>query len=81
MRFYVILLMIMRNYERMLNTKMAMIDTYRNNIIRKRQELAKLQSDKASEAKKIAGFNSKINSADQAIGRTKSVRMYFIPIR
>lgn len=51
---------------------MAIIDTYRNNINRKRQDLAKLQSDKASESKKVAGFNSKINSANQAIGRTKS---------
>ena len=56
----------------MLKSIMAMIDTYRNNIIRKRQELAKFHSDKASESKKIADFNSKINSANQAIVRIKS---------
>lgn len=51
---------------------MALIYMYRNNVIRKKQELAKLSSDKANESKKISNLNSKINSAKQAISRTKS---------
>ena len=51
---------------------MALIDVYRNNVIRKKQELAKLSNDKAKESKKISDLNSKINSAKQAISRTKS---------
>jgi hypothetical protein len=32
---------------------MALIDTYRNNLARKRDELAKLSHDKANESSKI----------------------------
>lgn len=51
---------------------MALIDMYRNNVIRKKQELTKLSNDKAKESKKISDLNSKINSAKQVISRTKS---------
>lgn len=51
---------------------MALIDTYRNNVLRKKKELAKLQSDRANETKKIPGNTNKILSAKQAISRTKS---------
>ncbi|MBS5936802.1 CHAT domain-containing protein [Clostridium sp.] len=51
---------------------MALIDMYRNNVIRKKQELSKLSNDKAKESKKISDLNSKINSAKKTISRTKS---------
>lgn len=52
---------------------MALIDTYRNNVLRKKKELAKLQSDRANETKKIPGSTRKILSAKQTISRTKSL--------
>lgn len=52
---------------------MALIDTYRTSIMRKKKEVAKLQSDKASEIKKISDHTKKILSAKQAISRTKSL--------
>lgn len=51
---------------------MSFIDTYTNNILRKKNELAKLQSDKANETKKIPSYRNKIISAQQAISRTTS---------
>ena len=33
---------------------MAMIDTYRRNVVKKREDIAKLASDKAKEKEKIA---------------------------
>jgi hypothetical protein len=51
---------------------MAMIDTYRNNIQRKRDELAKLSKDRANESSKIPPLNAKILSANNTISRTKS---------
>lgn len=51
---------------------MAIIDTYRNNIMRKKSELAKLQSDRASETKKIPTQTSKIISARKTLQTTKS---------
>ena len=51
---------------------MAIIDTYRNNIMRKKSELAKLQSDRASESKKIPSQTSKIISAKKTLQSTKS---------
>jgi hypothetical protein len=51
---------------------MALIEIYRNNIERKKQEMAKLSSDKARETKKIPDLKKKIISANEAIGRTKS---------
>lgn len=51
---------------------MAIIDTYRNNIMRKKSELAKLQSDRASETKKTPAQSSKIISARKTLQSTKS---------
>ena len=49
---------------------MAMIDTYLSNVARKRQELAKLSSDRANESGKIQPLKAKILSAKSAISRT-----------
>jgi hypothetical protein len=51
---------------------MALIDTYRNNVGRKRDELAKLSADRARESGKIPSLSAKILSAQSAISRTKS---------
>lgn len=51
---------------------MAFIDTYRNNILRKKTELARLQGDRASQTKKIPSLTSKIISAKRTISNTKS---------
>jgi hypothetical protein len=51
---------------------MALIDTYRANMIRKREELAKLSADKSKESEKIPHLKTKILSAQSAIARTKS---------
>lgn len=51
---------------------MAQIDTYRSAVLRKKQELAKLNQDLAKEQAKIAPLESKINSANSAISRTKN---------
>ena len=51
---------------------MAIVDTYKNNMIRKRDELVKLSHDKANETAKISRLNSKILSAQKAIFQTKS---------
>ena len=51
---------------------MALIDTYRNNVTRKRAEIAKLTADKAKEKSKIAKARTKIDNANSAINRTKN---------
>lgn len=51
---------------------MAIIDSYRNTKITKQKELAKLTTDKAREFTKISDLNRKINSASDAMKRTKS---------
>ena len=51
---------------------MALIDTYRRNVTRKRDEIAKLTSEKAKEKNKIAKARTKIDSANSAIGHTKN---------
>jgi hypothetical protein len=51
---------------------MSSLDSYRRNIVRKREEIAKLQQGKANEQTKIANLSGKINSASQAISRTNS---------
>ena len=51
---------------------MAQIDTYRSAVLRKKQELAKLNQALAKEQAKIAPLESKINSANSAISRTKN---------
>lgn len=52
---------------------MAIIDSYRNSKITKQKELAKLTTDKAKEFTKISDLNRKINSASDAMKRTKSI--------
>ncbi len=54
---------------------MAMIDTYRNNVARKRDDIAKLAEQKARELKKIADINSKIQSATRSMNSTTSASM------
>ena len=51
---------------------MAMIDTYRSNMARKREELAKLSHDKSVESAKIPPLRAKIISANNSISHTKS---------
>ena len=51
---------------------MALIDTYRSNMARKRDELAKLSADKAKETAKIPALKNKLASAKKAISQTKS---------
>jgi hypothetical protein len=51
---------------------MAIIDSYRNNVNRKKQEILRLNEDNAKEQKKIADCSNKIISAKQSISRTKS---------
>lgn len=51
---------------------MSLIDTYRNNVRRKREAIAKLYDDKAKASDKISKENKKIVSAKAAIGRTKN---------
>lgn len=51
---------------------MSLLDTYRRNVVRKREEIAKFQQGKAKEQTKIANFSKKINSASQAISRSRS---------
>ena len=51
---------------------MALIDSYRTTLLKKREELAKLNQDLAREQSKIAPLQKKIISAKSAIGRTKS---------
>lgn len=52
---------------------MAQIDSYRTSLINRQNELSKLASDKAKEQIKIADLNKKINSASDAIRRTKII--------
>lgn len=51
---------------------MSLVDTYRRNITRKRETLSKLASERAKESTKIANGKKKIDTARQAINRTKS---------
>ena len=51
---------------------LSQLDSYRRNVQRKREEIAKLQSDKAKETKKLAALSGKIQSASQSLSRTKS---------
>ena len=46
---------------------MALIDTYRKNVVKKRDEIAKLASDKAKEKDKIAKARTKIDNANATI--------------
>ena len=49
-----------------------MLDTHRNNITRKRAELAKLSQDRARESTKISVQQQKITSAKKTLSSTKS---------
>lgn len=51
---------------------MALVDTYRSNVVRKKGELAKLSEDKAKESKKIYEQQQKIISANRVLKSTKS---------
>lgn len=51
---------------------MSQLDTYRTSAIRKRGEIAKLIGDRSKEQAKIPPLQKKINSANDAIKRTKS---------
>lgn len=51
---------------------MAVIDTYRNSKINKQKELATLASHKSKEFAKLSDLNKKINTASDAIKRTKN---------
>lgn len=51
---------------------MALIDTYRDNVTRKKGELSKLTSDRAKESAKKAQQKQKILSATNALKSTKS---------
>ncbi|MCD4751962.1 MAG: CHAT domain-containing protein [Anaerolineaceae bacterium] len=51
---------------------MSMIDTYRNNIARKRDELVRYQEQRAKKSKVVADQNKKILSVRQSISRTSS---------
>ena len=52
---------------------MSLIDTYRCNVQRKREEISRLSQDKAKEQKKLADLSAKIQSASRSINSTKSV--------
>ena len=49
---------------------MALIDNYRSNLQRKRQELSKFQIDKAKEQKKHSDILVKKNKAKEIINRS-----------
>jgi hypothetical protein len=51
---------------------MALIDSYRNTLLRKQNDLTKLFNDKAKEQKRISDITTKVNKASEAISRTKS---------
>ncbi|HAT3999161.1 TPA: CHAT domain-containing protein [Elizabethkingia anophelis] len=51
---------------------MAQIDSYRSSLISRQNELSRFTADKAKEQLKIADLNKKINSASDAIRRTKN---------
>lgn len=52
---------------------MALIDTYRNNVARKHDEIARLAEQKAKEFGKITGFNNKIQSAVRQLNSSKNL--------
>lgn len=51
---------------------MALVDTYRNNVARKRSELSKLSNDRAKESEKKAQKKKKIMDATNTLRRTSS---------
>ncbi len=55
---------------------MSLLNIYRQNVTRKRNEVAKLQKDKAREQKAVSNLVSKINSASNAASKTKSISTF-----
>lgn len=51
---------------------MALLDTYRNTLLKKQEDISKLNQDLAKEQAKLAPLQKKILSAKSAIGRTKN---------
>tara|TARA_R110001583_G_scaffold18353_1_gene73024 strand:+ start:1380 stop:1640 length:261 start_codon:yes stop_codon:yes gene_type:complete len=51
---------------------MSLLESYRRNVSRKREDIAKLQQSKAKEQAKIVSLSQKISSASQALSRTAS---------
>lgn len=51
---------------------MSQLDTYRNNVLRKKEDISKLTQDLEKEQAKIDSLQNKIISAKKAIERTKS---------
>lgn len=51
---------------------MALIDTYRKNVVKKREDIAKQTSDKAKEMDKIAKTRAKIDNANAIITKSKN---------
>lgn len=51
---------------------MSLLDSYRGNVQRKRDEIARWQGDKAREQKKLADLSGKTQRASEALSRTKS---------
>ena len=51
---------------------MSQLDTYRNTLLKKQEDISKLNQDMAKEQAKIAPLQKKIISAKGAISRTKS---------
>lgn len=54
---------------------MSLLNIYRSNVVRKRDEIARLQQGKAKEQTKISNLSGKINSASQALSRANSTSM------
>lgn len=52
---------------------MSLLDSYRRNVVRRREEIARFQKERAREQTKIASLSGKINSASQALSKASSV--------
>jgi hypothetical protein len=51
---------------------LSLLDTYRHNVQRKREEISRFQNDKAREQKKLADLSGKIQRDSEALSRTIS---------
>jgi len=60
---------------------MSMIETYLRRMQTKRDEITKLQNDKAKIIKKISDLSSRCNSASQMLSRTSSTSTYNSKLR
>lgn len=52
---------------------MSVLDSYRNNVIRKRDQISQLQKERAREQTKIANLSGKISTSTQALSRASSL--------